>query len=210
MFSFSSRLYAITDTRISGLSQAQQVAHLCEGGARLIQLREKQLAPRSFYNEAEAAVAEAHKNGARLIINDRPDIALAVGADGVHLGQDDLPPEAARRLLGSDAIIGLSTHTLLQARAASELPLSYLAIGPIFATTTKANPESVVGLDGLRRVRQATGAIPLVAIGGITADNAIHVIGAGADAVAVVSALLAEEAQISDNTRRFLRLLQVN
>jgi thiamine-phosphate pyrophosphorylase len=206
MFSFSSRLYPITDTRISSLSHAQQVAQLSEGGARLIQLREKHLAPRLFYREAEAAVQEAHKSGVCLIINDRPDIALAVGADGVHLGQDDLPSEAARSLLGPDAIIGLSTHNTAQAQAAAKLPIDYIAIGPIFATATKVNPEPTVGLDGLRLVRELIGAVPLVAIGGITTDNAAQVIAAGADAVAVLSALLTGQAGISLNTQRFLRL----
>lgn len=206
MFSFSSRLYPLTDTSISGLSHARQVAQLCEGGARIIQLREKHLAPQEFYREAELAVSEAHHRGARLIINDRADIAVAVGADGVHLGQDDLPPEAARGLMGPDAIIGLSTHNLDQALAAAKLPIDYIAIGPIFATTTKANPEPIVGLDGLRRVRDAIAAIPLVAIGGITAENAAEVIAAGADAVAVISALLSRESSISNNTRRFLQL----
>lgn len=206
MFFFSSRLYPITDTRISNLSHAQQVAQLSEGGAQLIQLREKHLAPRLFYREAEAAVQQARKSGVCLIINDRPDIALAVGAHGVHLGQDDLPPEAARALLGPDAIIGLSTHSVSQAQAAAKLPINYIAVGPIFATATKVNPEPTVGLDGLRRVRDVIGAIPVVAIGGITTENTAQVIAAGADAVAVVSALLAGPASISLNTRRFLQL----
>jgi thiamine-phosphate pyrophosphorylase len=207
MFSFSSRLYAISDTQISGLSHAQQVAQLSEGGARLIQLREKHLGPRSFYREAELAVSEARNRGVCLIINDRPDIALAVGADGVHLGQDDLPPEAARKLLGPDAVIGFSTHNLSQAQIAAKLPINYIAIGPIFVTTTKVNPEPAIGLDGLRRVRDLVGTIPLVAIGGITTENVAQVVSAGADAVAVISALLKEGADISHNTRRFLQLL---
>lgn len=207
MFSFSSRLYAISDTRISGLSHEQQVAQLAEGGARLIQIREKDLAPRSFYREAELAVREARKRCVCLIINDRPDIALAVGADGVHLGQDDLPAEAARKLLGPDAIIGLSTHNLSQAQTAAQLPINYIAIGPIFVTTTKVNPEPAIGVDGLRRVRDLVGTIPLVAIGGITAENAAQVIAAGANAVAVISALLKDGLDISQNTRRFLQLI---
>lgn len=207
MFSFPSRLYPITDTKISRLSHATQVAQLSEGGARLIQLREKGLAPREFYREAERAMRVAQDKGAQLIINDRADIALALGASGVHVGQDDLPADAARRLLGPDAIIGLSTHSVAQAQLAAGMPINYLAVGPIFATSTKVNSEPVVGLDGLRRVRDVVGAIPLVAIGGITAKNASIVISAGADAVAVVSALFTEESSISDTTRRFLQLL---
>ena len=184
-----------------------QVGQLTEGGALLIQLREKGLAPREFYREAEMAMGVAHDNGAQLIINDRADIALALGAGGVHLGQDDLPADAARRLLGPDAIIGLSTHSAAQAQHAAGMPINYLAIGPIFSTSTKVNSEPVVGLDGLRRVRDVVGALPLVAIGGITAGNAPLVISAGADAVAVISGLLAEESSISDTTRHFLQLL---
>lgn len=198
------KLYPITDARLSGLSHAEQVARLCEGGARLVQLREKHLAPREFYVEAEAAVRVARRWGARVIVNDRADIALAVGADGVHLGQDDLPPEAARALLGADAIIGFSTHTVEQARAAARLPVDYIAIGPIFATSSKANPEAVVGLDGLRRVRAQTGALPLVAIGGLTRENARSVLDAGADAIALISGLLAgQPPEIARRTREF-------
>lgn len=198
------KLYPITDARLSGLSHAGQVARLCEGGARFVQLREKHLAPREFYREAEGAVRVAHEWGARLLINDRADIALAVGADGVHLGQDDLPPEAARELLGERAIIGFSTHTVEQAREAARLPVDYIAIGPIFATSSKDNPETVVGLDGLRRVRAAMGSLPLVAIGGLTRENARAALDAGADTIALISALVAgEPSEISRRTREF-------
>ncbi|HEX8475737.1 MAG TPA: thiamine phosphate synthase [Pyrinomonadaceae bacterium] len=198
------KLYPITDVRLSGLSHAEQVARLCEGGAGLVQVREKHLSPREFYREALAAVGAARERGARLIVNDRVDIAQAVGADGVHLGQDDLPPEAARALLGERAIIGFSTHTVGQAREAARLPVDYIAIGPIFTTSSKENPDAVVGLDGLRRVRAEIGAIPLVAIGGITPENARVVLDAGADSVALISALVACEAtEIARRTREF-------
>src|SRR5215210_4723475 len=124
------KLYPITDVRLSGLSHAEQVARLGVGGATLVQLREKHLSPREFYDEAEESLGVARKLGMRLIINDRADIALALRADGVHLGQDDLQPEAARRLLGEEAIIGFSTHSLEQAREAARLPVDYIAIGP--------------------------------------------------------------------------------
>jgi thiamine-phosphate pyrophosphorylase len=179
-------VYPITDTQISGLSHAEQVSLLADGGATLVQLREKKLPAMDFYREAKAAA----ERGLTLIVNDRIDVALAVNAAGVHLGQDDLPPEAARRLLGDDAIIGYSTHNIAQARAAATLPIDYLAIGPIFQTATKANPDPEVGLEGLRAVRDAIGDIPLVAIGGITMANAASVIDAGADSVALISALL--------------------
>lgn len=206
MFAFSTRLYPLTDRQIAGLSHADQVTQLSEGGARLIQLREKHLAPREFYRQAEAALLVARSHGARIIINDRADIALTLRADGVHLGQDDLPPAAARRLLGPDAVIGFSTHSTVQALAAANMPIDYIAVGPIFPTPSKANPDPIVGLDGLRRIREIVG-IPLVAIGGITAENAPEVISAGADAVAVISAILAQKMGIQASTRKLLKRL---
>ena len=182
----STRLYPITDQRLSGLSHAEQVVLLSNCGATLIQLREKIDPPAKFFELAESAVRVARGLGAKIIINDRVDIALAVNADGVHLGQDDLPPDAARHILGSDAIIGFSTHSLKQARLAAQMPVDYVAIGPIFATTTKQSANAPVGLDGLACVREALGAIPLVAIGGITNDNIGAVIKSGADVAAVI------------------------
>ena len=183
-------VYPITDTRLSGLSHAEQVARLADGGATFVQLREKNLSPREFYREAREALEVARARRVRLIVNDRVDIALAIGADGVHLGQDDLPPAAARRLLGDQFIIGFSTHNFEQALAAAQLPVDYLAIGPIFHTTSKADPDPPVGLDALSRVRAATHPLALVAIGGITRQNASAVLAAGADSVALISALL--------------------
>jgi thiamine-phosphate pyrophosphorylase len=202
------RVYALTDVRMSGLSHAEQVELLSEGGASLVQLREKDLGPREFYEQAKAAIAVAAQRGVHLIINDRVDVALAVGAHGVHLGQDDMPPDAARELVGPDAIIGYSTHNINQAIAATKLSIDYLAIGPIFNTTTKADTAPVLGLDGLRAVRQAIGAFPLVAIGGITRGNAREVIAAGADSVAVISALFSNSTGITEATRSLLQDLQ--
>jgi thiamine-phosphate pyrophosphorylase len=191
------RIYPLTDVQLSGLSHAEQVELLSRGGATLIQLREKHMPAREFYEQARIAL----RPGVQLIINDRVDVALAVGAHGVHLGQDDLPPQAARRILGPDALIGYSTHNIDQAIAATKLPIDYLAIGPIFATTTKSDTAPVLGIDGLRAVRQAIGAFPVVAIGGITHANARQVIDAGADSVAVLSALLCDPARIPEATR---------
>lgn len=201
------RLYPITDRRLSGLSHAEQVARLGAGGATFVQLREKHLSPREFYFEAQEALRVARARGLRLIINDRVDIALALGADGVHLGQDDLAPEAARRILGEEAIIGFSTHNLEQASQAARLPVDYIAIGPIFNTSSKENPDPAVGLDGLARVRAVTGAIPLVAIGGMTIDRAANVLDTGADAVACISTLLAHPEEISERTRDFIQAI---
>ena len=130
--------------------------------------------------------------------------------DGVHLGQDDLDPRAARQLLGARAIIGYSTHNVAQAQAAADLPITYVAIGPVFATATKERPDLVVGLAGVARVRAVLPpAVPLVAIGGITEKNARAVLAAGADAVAVVSALLTSPAEIAARTAAFLQSLSV-
>ena len=192
------RVYALTDVQLSGRSHAEQVELLCSGGASLIQLREKQMPALRFYEQAKAAVAFAERNGVRLIINDRVDVAVAAGAHGVHLGQDDLPPEAARRLLGDGAIVGYSTHNVDQALEAVKLPIDYLAIGPVFPTTSKTGTSPVLGLEGLRAVRNATGDFPLVAIGGITHLNARQTIEAGANSVAVISALVSD---VSDPNR---------
>jgi thiamine-phosphate pyrophosphorylase len=190
-------IYPITDTRISGLSHAAQVESLIEGGARLIQLREKYAAPRAFYEAAEEALRIARSHNVRVIINDRVDIALALKADGVHLGQDDLPPDRARKILGPQVIIGLSTHTPAQAAEAIKLPVDYIAIGPIFATKTKENPDDVVGTTGLTAVREKIGDFPLVAIGGITPENLSRVLEAGADSAAIVRGLLSDPDNIS-------------
>lgn len=204
------RVYPITDTHLSGLSHAQQVARLVEGGASLIQLRDKHAAPREFYREAAAALRVARAHNARLIINDRVDIALALGADGVHLGQADLPVEAARSLLGQAAIIGFSTHNAQQAQLATSMPVDYIAFGPVFATSTKQSPEPVAGLAELRKVSEAWGQIarpmPLVAIGGITLSNLSEAIEAGAESLAVIAALLADPAKIVENTKKMIAL----
>jgi thiamine-phosphate pyrophosphorylase len=189
-FSFAVKTYPLTDVRLSGLSHAEQVAKLSEAGASLIQLREKHLSAGEFYKQAEEALRVGRQRGARIIINDRVDIALALGADGVHLGQEDIPPEAVRQLLGDSVIIGFSTHSVEQALRAAASPVDYLAIGPIFATSSKSNPDPEIGLEGLRRVRKAVGNIQLVAIGGISLQNVSRVLAAGADAVAVITAVL--------------------
>jgi thiamine-phosphate pyrophosphorylase len=200
------RVYPITDPQLSGLSHAQQVARLIEGGATLIQLRDKHAAPREFYREAAAALEIARDHHARLIINDRVDIALALKADGVHLGQTDMPPEAARRLLGPAAIIGFSTHNITQAKLATALPVDYLAFGPIFQTSTKENPDPVAGLLALEEVRTIKGPLPLVAIGGITITNALEVLTGGADAVAMIAGLIGDPIKIAENVSKMLAL----
>ncbi len=193
------KIYPITDARLTALSHAEQTARLLAGGADFIQLREKRAAPREFFADAARAVEIARAAGARIVVNDRVDIALALRADGVHLGQDDLPPEAARRVLGERAVIGFSTHSVEQAIAARRMPIDYIAIGPVFATATKENPDEVVGLEGVRAVRRAIGDFPLVAIGGIDFENAAEVLSAGADSLAVIKTVLTPPDLIAAN-----------
>jgi thiamine-phosphate pyrophosphorylase len=202
------KIYPITDVRLSSLSHAEQIIHLIEGGATLVQLREKHMSPREFYKEAAQALTLAHQHGIKVLINDRVDIAMALKADGVHLGQDDLAPEAARRLLGDQSIIGFSTHNVEQAIEASSMPVDYIAIGPIFKTTSKEKADPVVGLEGLREVRFRIGDKPLVAIGGISYENAPYVFNAGADSIAVINSVLAEDPKnISLNLKRLMSLV---
>ena len=196
------RIYPITDTGLSRLTHAEQVRRLIDGGAKIIQLREKRLSPRDFYADAERAVDIARAAGIRIIINDRVDIALALGADGVHLGQDDLPPAEARRILGPRAIIGYSTHSAQQASVATQLPVDYIAIGPIFTTRSKENPDAVVGLDGLAGVRAVVTDLHLVAIGGISIDSLGSVFAAGADSAAMLGAIVSDADSITDQFRR--------
>lgn len=199
------RLYPITDTLISRLSHAAQVELLAAGGATLVQLREKRTSPREFYEAALEAISIARSLGVQIVINDRVDIAIAVKADGVHLGQADLPPDRARVLLGDSRILGYSTHTLEQALRAASAPVDYIAIGPVFQTRTKQNPDEIVGLETIGRVKRNT-TKPLVAIGGITLASARAVIESGADSIAVISDLLAV-GNIAERTRRFLDLV---
>ena len=195
------KIYPLTDTVVSGLSHTEQVRRLLAGGATLIQLREKRAPARTFLDEAIEATRLAHEHGARLIINDRVDIALAVHADGVHLGQDDMPVEAARRLLGERAVIGFSTHNLEQVKAALDLPIDYLAFGPVFSTTSKGRPDPVVGLEGVRDARRLAGNLPIVAIGGVTLTTLNATLRAGAEAVALISAVLAGGSGIAENLK---------
>jgi thiamine-phosphate pyrophosphorylase len=162
------------------------------GGARLVQVRAKTASGASFLDTASAIVALAHDAGGTAIVNDRADIARLSGADGVHVGQDDLAPALVRRILGDQCIVGLSTHTPAQVTKACDAPVSYVAIGPVFATGTKATGYDPIGLDRVRAASAVAAAhgLPLVAIGGITLENAASVIAAGAASVAVIGDLL--------------------
>lgn len=201
-------LYLVTDRRmLRGLELIELVRKAAAGGVTIVQLREKDCSSREFY-ELALALKKNMPSDIPLIINDRVDIALATRADGVHLGQTDLPVTVARELLGPEAIIGLSVETPDQLEEAKSLPVDYLAISPVFPTPTKTDFSSPAwGLDGLRRARLST-SLPLVAIGGINETNAGEVIRAGADGVAVVSAICAspDPEQAARNLRREIEL----
>jgi thiamine-phosphate pyrophosphorylase len=185
------------------------------GGARLIQLRDKEASSREMLDQARACLKLTREAGATLIINDRVDVALTAGADGVHLGQDDMEVEDAREILGEDKIIGVSTHSIDQFRAALETSANYFAIGPVYQTKTKENPNPVVGVELVREAKRLTDR-PLIAIGGITPERAPEVIAAGADCVAAISALypwpekldLMSKPDITGSVRRFLEALR--
>ena len=198
-------IYPITDSALSGLSHSEQIVLFAEGGASLVQIRDKDASSSDLFETVRDCIKQ---NSIRVIINDRVDIAMMTGTSGVHLGQDDLPPLEARKLLGRDAIIGFSTHTIEQAEAALELPVDYIAFGPIFPTATKRNHEEVVGLEMLRKMRSRIGDFPLVAVGGINLENLVDVIEAGADSVAMISALVSDSAKVVQNMRIATRLAE--
>jgi thiamine-phosphate pyrophosphorylase len=188
------RLYAIVDAEVAaraGVSVAALARAYLAGGARFLQLRAKAATGRDFLAWADEIAADARSYDALLVINDRADIALMAGVPAVHVGQDDLPVEAVRRVLGPDALVGLSTHTPDQIDEALRLPISYVAVGPVFGTRTKATGYDAVGLDLVRHAAaRSAGRVPIVAIGGITLDRARSVIHAGAESVAIITDLL--------------------
>jgi len=174
------------------------------GGASFIQIRDKFAPAGEFYDSVVEVMSFTRGRSVKVIVNDRVDIALAAGADGVHLGQDDLPAPEARKILGPDSIIGVSTHSIDQFRSALELPVDYIAIGPIFATRTKKDHDPVIGTELVKVARSIGGQVPIVAIGGINLSTAASVLEAGANSVAVISDILSLPDKIGDRVRRFL------
>ncbi|MBX3237074.1 MAG: thiamine phosphate synthase [Nitrospiraceae bacterium] len=175
-------------------------------GVRLFQYRDKRATMRDAYRQAQALRRAAEETGSLLIINDRCDLAIAVDADGVHVGQDDLPVEQARKLVGPGKLVGLSTHNAEQVMAATSAAPDYIGFGPIFSTSTKADHDPLVGINGLRQARELT-TLPIFAIGGITLKTVPDLLAAGADGVAVVSAILAAP-DLQDALRGFLTSLR--
>jgi len=203
------RLYAIADAQVlaaRGVALADFARELRAASVTLIQYRDKAGSPQEILRAA-AILREAFAgSGATLIMNDRADHAALAGFDGVHVGQNDLSPEDARAVVGPQRIVGVSTHNDAQVRAADASGADYIAVGPVFATGTKENPDPVVGLEGIRRARALTSK-PLVAIGGITHENACSVMDAGADSVAVISALIVAGESVAQVARDFLSIL---
>jgi thiamine-phosphate pyrophosphorylase len=178
---------------------------LIDAGVKLLQYRAKHASARELWEESRTIAESARTAKCAFLVNDRPDVANLAGADGVHLGQDDLDPEQARTVIGSDRWVGVSTHSLEQFRNAAASSADYIAVGPIFQTSSKANPDPVVGTDLLRRVRALTEK-PIVAIGGITLERAVDVLAAGADSVAVISDILKAKDPAA-TAREFIRRL---
>lgn len=204
-------LYVICDETVcerAGWRVADYASACMQGGATLLQLRAKQATGRSMLAAAEAMVRRAEEVGARIIVNDRADIAALAGAHGVHVGQEDLGPAAVRRVLGAAALVGLSTHTPEQVARGLGEPVDYLAVGPVFETTTKATGYGAVGVEGVHAAALAVRQVSLVAIGGITLDRARDVIAAGAHSLAVVGDLLIH-GDPAGRVRQYLDLLRV-
>jgi thiamine-phosphate pyrophosphorylase len=193
-------LYAILDPeQTQGRAATNALRHLLAGGAAIVQLRVKTMAPRDFLELARFARAETRVHGCKLIINDRVDVALACDADGVHLGQDDLPLAAGRKLMGQK-IVGISTHDIEQARDAERNGADYIGFGPMFGTTTKNTGYAARGVEMLGKIRAAV-KLPIVAIGGINEQNVTQVWQAGADSAAIISDILGADDVLAKTKR---------
>lgn len=203
-FRNSPPLYLISDTAISGITHMETFRIAIASGVKTIQLREKLISKRELYREAMAIRTLTRRHKVMFIINDYVDIAFLVDADGVHLGQNDMPVKEARKILGKNKIIGVSTHNLKQAVDAQREGADYVGFGPIFYTQTKdaGRPK---GISSLKQIRGHI-RIPIVAIGGITVDSVLEVMDGGADAVAVISAIL--RGDIKANIKKFLSLMR--
>jgi thiamine-phosphate pyrophosphorylase len=202
------RLYLITDRNVlmPGISLPDAVKKALQGGARAVQLREKDLGIRDLLDTAYALRTVTREYGALLFVNGRIDVALAVGADGVHLGGADIPLPAARRAAGESMLIGVSTHSIQEARTAEEEGADFLTLGPVYETPSKMRYGRPIGVQPLREVREEV-AIPVFAIGGITREKVEEVVGAGAFGVALISAVLAS-GDIKSSAEEFMRLLK--
>jgi thiamine-phosphate pyrophosphorylase len=200
------RLYVILDAALLTIPETDCAQRLAEAGARLIQYRHKSAPSRELLDSSSRLAALLIPRGVTFIVNDRADVAFLAGASGVHIGQEDLEAEAARGVLGLGKLVGVSTHNHEQFQRATATSVDYIAVGPIFSTSTKANPDPVVGTEFIRQIRPLTDK-PIVAIGGITLERAPEVIQAGADSVAVISDVL-RVPDPGERARQYLDLLE--
>jgi len=183
-------LYAILDPGLISSPVIALAESLAGSGVKLMQLRDKRSSARQLFSEVQSLIRILSPRAVRLIVNDRPDVAALSGSGGVHVGQDDLPVEETRKLCAAPMWVGVSTHNIEQLRAADQTSADYIAVGPIFPTGTKENPDPVIGIEFVRKARELTRK-PLIAIGGITIQSAAEVYSAGADSLAVIRDLIA-------------------
>lgn len=200
------RLYVILDATLITSPERDCALSLAEAGIRLLQYRNKSAPARQYLESCRELAETLIPRGVTFLVNDRPDVAFLAGASGVHVGQEDLDVEKARRVAGQDKLVGVSTHNLEQFNKAAASTADYIAVGPIFSTSSKANPDPVVGLAFLRGVRGQTEK-PIVAIGGITLERASAAIEAGADSVAVISGILSA-ADPAERARQYITTLE--
>ncbi|HKV63039.1 MAG TPA: thiamine phosphate synthase [Candidatus Acidoferrum sp.] len=200
------RLYVILEAALLTVPETECAEKLAAAGVRLLQYRNKQASARELFESSKRLSSLLIPRGVNFVVNDRADVAVAAGAAGVHVGQEDLGAEAARSVIGDGKLLGVSTHNLEQFKDAAETSADYIAVGPVFSTSTKANPDPVVGIELIHQVRSLTDK-PIVAIGGITLERAADVIRAGADSVAVISDILLAP-DPAQQVRRYLDILE--
>jgi thiamine-phosphate pyrophosphorylase len=200
------RLYVILDAALLTVPEAECARELADAGVRLLQYRNKSASSRELFVSTKKVSSVLLPRGVSFLVNDRADVAFLAQASGVHVGQEDLGVEAARSVIGSQKLVGASTHNLKQFQEAAATSADYIAVGPVFSTSTKANPDPLIGTEFIRRVRLLTEK-PIVAIGGITLDRAAEVIEAGADSVAVISGILRAPSP-GKRARQYLDLLE--
>jgi thiamine-phosphate pyrophosphorylase len=200
------RLYVILDAALLTVPEIEFAQKLADAGVRLLQYRNKSASSRELFEASSRLASLLTPRGVSFLVNDRADVAFLAGATGVHVGQEDLGVAEARSVIGAGKLVGVSTHNLEQFQRAAQTTADYLAVGPVFSTSTKANPDPVVGIDFIRRVRALTSK-PIVAIGGITLEHAAEVVEAGADSVAVIGDILLAP-DPGKRARQFLELLE--
>jgi thiamine-phosphate pyrophosphorylase len=200
------RLYVILDAALLTVPETECAEKLAAAGVRLLQYRNKRASARELFESSKRLSALLIPQGVSFVVNDRADVAWAAEASGVHLGQEDLQAQAARAVIGAGKLLGVSTHNVEQFEDAAATSADYVAVGPVFSTSTKANPDPVIGIEMLRRIRPLTDK-PIVAIGGITLDRAAEVVQAGADSVAIISDILLAP-DPGQRARQYIELLE--